>query len=60
MIATKSGDYIGYSTSGIDEAIQNALQKAGDHNHFEIVETRGSQIGEDERHYQATITAFFE
>ena len=60
MITTKTGDYTGYSTSGIEEAIQNALLKAGDHNRYEIIETRGSQIGDNERHYHVTITAFLD
>lgn len=58
MKTIKTGEYTGYSNSGIDDAIQNALQKAGEHTHFEIIETRGSQIGENKRHYQVTITAF--
>ncbi|WP_028389431.1 dodecin domain-containing protein [Legionella fairfieldensis] len=60
MITIKKGDYTGYSDSGIDEAVQNALQKAGKHTHFEIIETRSSQIEKNTRHYQATVTAFFD
>lgn len=60
MIRVKKGDYIGYSDSGIDEAIENALRQAGEHAYFEVIETRGSQIGESKRHYQATITAFLD
>lgn len=59
MKTKDKGEYTGYSDSGIDEAIQNALRKAGEHTHFEIIETRGSQIGENKRHYQVTITAFY-
>ncbi|KTD26239.1 MULTISPECIES: dodecin domain-containing protein [Legionella] len=60
MATTKKGDFIGYSEVGIDQAIQNALQKAGEHSHFEVIETRGSQIGEDKRQYEATIIAFLD
>ncbi|ARG96315.1 hypothetical protein [Legionella micdadei] len=60
MATTKKGDYIGYSDAGINEAIQNALKKAGEHSYFEVIETRGSQIGEDKRQYEATITAFLD
>ena len=58
MMITKTRDYTGYSDESIDKAIQNALQKAGDHTRFEVIETRGSQIGEDKRHYQITLTTF--
>ena len=60
MIITKTGDYIGYSESGIDDAIANALSKAGDCKRVEVIETRGSQIGEDQRQYQVTLAAFME
>lgn len=60
MAIVKKGDYIGYSDSGIDEAIENALQQAGEHAYFEVIETRGSQIGDSKRQYQATITAFLD
>lgn len=59
MNTTNTGEFTGYSDSGIDEAIQHALQQAGEHSHFEIIETRGSQIGDNTRHYQVTITAFY-
>lgn len=57
-MATKIGEYTGYSDSGINEAIQNALQKASEHKHIEIIETRSSQTGEDKRYYQVTISTF--
>ena len=57
---TKTGHYTGYSDSDISEAIQHAVQKAGEHTHFEIIETSGSQIAGNERHYQVTIKAFLD
>ncbi len=54
----KIGDFTGYSDCGIDEAIQDALDKAGEYAHVEVVETRGSHIKGDHRQYQVTLTTF--
>ena len=54
----KAGDFTGYSTAGIDDAIQDALAKAGDHVRIEVVETRGSQVKNDVSQYQATLAVF--
>ncbi|HAT6978672.1 TPA: dodecin domain-containing protein [Legionella pneumophila] len=48
-------DFTGFSESGIDDAIQNALKKAGNPTHFEVVETLGSQGSQSDRQYQATL-----
>ncbi|HAT9718996.1 TPA: hypothetical protein JBD64_14470 [Legionella pneumophila subsp. pneumophila] len=48
-------DFTGFSESGIDDAIQNALKKAGNPTHFEVVETLGSQDRQSDRRYQATL-----
>jgi len=58
MITKKIGDFTGTSTSGINEAIDNALEQAGDHNHFEVVETSSSLCSEKNRHYQVTLSTF--
>ena len=58
MIRMKAGDFTGYSTAGIDDAIQDALAKAGDHVRIEVVETRGSQVKNDVSQYQATLAVF--
>ena len=50
-----AGDFTGYSDAGINEAIRNALEKAGNYTHVEVVETRGSQIKGYNRRYQATL-----
>ncbi|CEK09391.1 hypothetical protein [Legionella hackeliae] len=55
---TKTGDFTGSSDAGINEAIQNALSKAGQHTRIKIIETRSSQIGEDKRYYQVLISTF--
>jgi flavin-binding protein dodecin len=62
MTIPKKGDYTGFSDSCIEDALNNALQKAGEHTHFEIIETRGSLINANKNkpNYQITITAFFE
>ncbi len=60
MTRIKSGDYTGYSTTGINEAIQDALTKAGDYVRIEIIETRGTQVNGDNRQYQVTLATFDE
>ena len=60
MTKKKLGEFTGYSELGIDEAIQDALLKAGEYTRIEVIETRGSQIKEDSRQYQVTITTFDE
>lgn len=53
-------EYTGFSDLGITEALKNALQEVGEHTRFEVIETQGSQIGEDKTQYQVTIAAFFD
>ena len=60
MAINKTSDFTGYSTAGIDEAIQDALQKAGDYVRVEVVEARGSQAKGDNRQYQVTLATFAE
>lgn len=60
MAKIKAADFTGYSEQGIEEAIQDALDKAGDYDRVEIVETRGSQANGDNRQYHVTLTAFSE
>lgn len=60
-IAMKSiEDFTGFSESGIDDAIQKALKKAGDPAHFEVVETLGSQGSQSDRQYQVTLKTLSE
>ena len=54
----KTGEYTGSSSSGINEAIQDALQKAGGQSCTEVIETRSSQIGEEKPHYQVIISTY--
>ncbi|MBA4697477.1 MAG: hypothetical protein H2069_08855 [Legionella sp.] len=54
----KTGEYTGFSCSGITEAIQNALQKAGDHSSIEVVETLSTQVGRGKRYYQVLVSTF--
>ncbi|KTD20161.1 dodecin domain-containing protein [Legionella londiniensis] len=60
MIIKKIGYFTGYSNSGIQEALENALEKAGDHLHFEVVETSCFQAGENDREYQVTLSTYAE
>jgi len=47
--------FTGNSELGIDEAIQNALDNAGNPSHFEVIETQGSRDDKSYRFYQATL-----
>ena len=55
MNVIKSGDFIGYSNEGISEAVQNALEKAGEPARFEVVEMVYSHEGDNQRQYQVTL-----
>lgn len=54
----KTRDYTGYSAESLNDAINNALQKAEDHHYFEVIETKSSQFRDERRHYQVTLTTF--
>ncbi len=60
MPEIKTMDVTGYSTTGIKEAIQDALHRAGDYVRIEIIEARGSQAKGDNRQYQVTLATFAE
>ncbi len=47
--------FTGNSELGIDEAIQNALDNAGNPSHYEVLETQGSRDNKDYCHYQAIL-----
>ena len=53
-------DFVGFSESGIDDAVQNALENAGNPMHFEVVETLGSQNNKTRRQYQVTLKTITE
>jgi len=54
MTVMKKGDFTGRSNAGINEAIQDALKKAGKPQRFVVVETRCSHA-DDNRRYQVTL-----
>ena len=55
----KVGDFSGSSDQGFPEAIQNALEKAPQHTHMEIIETRTSWSKEEEkRTFQVIVSTF--
>jgi flavin-binding protein dodecin len=60
IMAVKTLELNGNSTSSIKEAIDNALEKAHgrEYERFEILETHGSQQDEHSKQYQATIKLF--
>ena len=60
MTIKKVSDFTGHSTSGIDDAIKDALAKAGDYQRVEIIETRGSQTGGDKSLFQVTLATYIE
>jgi flavin-binding protein dodecin len=60
MTIIKSKDFTGYSDSGIDDALQNALEKVVDFTRVEVVETRGSQTNGGRRQYQVTLATIDE
>lgn len=60
MIAKKIGDFTGVSTSGIHEAIKNALEQAGEHDRFEVIETMSTNGIGNKRQYQVTLATFDE
>lgn len=55
----KKGTYVGSSSSGIEDAIQNALKKAEKHSHFEIIEARSSYQEDKKNFYQVTLALYF-
>ena len=55
MNTIKSGDFTGFSNTSMNEALQNALEKAGDPPRFSVVETFGVHITEQEKQYQVVV-----
>lgn len=60
MSMDSSKMYTGFSDTGIEEAISNALSHAGDPTHFEIVETLGCHDNNATCHYQAILKTHLE
>ncbi|WP_419419899.1 hypothetical protein ACNVED_00920 [Legionella sp. D16C41] len=60
MIISKTRDYTGFSEESLNEAISNALEKAENHSHFEVIEARSSQFADNKRYYYVTLATFFE
>ncbi|MBD3669993.1 MAG: dodecin domain-containing protein [Gammaproteobacteria bacterium] len=56
-------EIVGSSTQGCDQAIQQAISKAGESLHnldwFEVVETRGHIVEGKVGHYQVTLKVGF-
>lgn len=52
--------YIGFSQTGIGEAIKNALLEAGEYTRCDVVETIGKKDHMAQGHYQVTVTAYHE
>lgn len=58
MTIMREKDFTGYSRDSIHEAIDNAIEKAGEHQCVEVIETRSHHDEAGYAHYQATITTF--
>lgn len=58
MTPVKPTDFTGYSDSGLDDALTQALQQAGDYHRVEVVETRSSHTSDRHKSYQVTITTY--
>lgn len=56
----KQSDYIGYSSQGIKDALENALLQADHPEQYEIVETRTARDKSEQRHYQVTLKSHSE
>ena len=54
------GYFTGFSETGIDDAIQNALLEAGEFSKCEIVETFGVQDHLDQKQYHATLLTYID
>ncbi|MFC3908233.1 hypothetical protein ACFORL_03980 [Legionella dresdenensis] len=58
MTAIKTEDHTGYSDTSLQDALQEALNKAKEYNQLMVVETRSSQMANDKRQYQVTLTTY--
>jgi flavin-binding protein dodecin len=47
--------FTGFSECGIDDAIKNALDNAGNPVEFEVIEAKGSRDNTSNRQYQVTL-----
>ncbi len=56
MTRLKAGDIIGYSSSSINEAIQDALRKVKELAEVVVIETKGQNTPGDGRQYQVTLS----
>lgn len=57
MTSTKVTDFMGYSEISIDEAINDALKKAGKHSTVAVVETCSRRYGNNQYEYQVTLAS---
>lgn len=59
----KKIEIVGSSTEGVDDAIRNAIQRAGDTIHslrwFEVAEIRGDIRDQKPHHWQVTVKLGF-
>lgn len=58
MTIVKNKDFTGYSESGLEDALAQALQKAGEYQRVEVIETRSSHTTEENKSYQVTIATY--
>lgn len=58
MKHTKPIDYTGHSHTSLPDAINNALDKAGEHAHFNVIETQCSHHAEANPRYEVLLVAY--
>lgn len=58
MINIDARDYTGYSEASLNDAIEDALQKADGHSYFEVIETRSSRYSDNKCQYHVTLTIY--
>ena len=56
----KIGEYIGKSTDGLNEAIQDALAQSKEHSSFKVHESTKSLSEESQKEYEVTLSTFCE
>ena len=56
MPTIKEKDYTGFSHSSIEDAVTDALEKAGKPERVEVIETRSSKQSQKKSEYHVTLT----
>ena len=57
MKMKNTGEFVGYSDTGIEDAIEKAKEQAGEQQRFVVVETLGESSHQDKNKYKVTLKA---